>query len=102
MSASVVVGPQARFSVGQPVRVRLADPPGHVRAPRYVRGHLGLVERICGAFPNPEERAYGRKGALIVLYRVRFDLASLWGTSGPVGDSVDVEIYENWLEPVDR
>ena len=63
-----------------------------------------LIRRGLLALDELGRRMAGvrQKGALIVLYRVRFDLASLWGTSGPVGDSVDVEIYENWLEPVDR
>ena len=44
-----------RYRVGQRVRVRAAYPPGHVRTPYYCRGRVGVVERLCGAFANPEE-----------------------------------------------
>ena len=52
----------ARFSKGARVRVRRADPPGHVRTPWYCRGRAGVIERICGSFANPEELAYNRDG----------------------------------------
>jgi nitrile hydratase len=91
----------ARFAPGAAVAVRRADPPGHVRTPWYIRGKRGVVERVCGSFPNPEEGAYGRSGLPAVpLYRVRFAQAQVWpGYAGPAGDTVDVEIYEHWLEP---
>jgi nitrile hydratase len=93
--------PRARFRAGEPVRVRAAHPPGHVRTPHYVRGRTGVVERLCGTFPNPEERAYGRPGLPgQPLYRVRFDQRDLWRDyGGAAHDTVDVEIYEHWLEP---
>ena len=52
----------ARFRPGDRVRVRAAHPPGHIRTPYYCRGHVGVVERLCGAFANPEELAYNRPG----------------------------------------
>lgn len=89
-----------RFRPGEAVRVRRADPPGHVRTPRYVRGRQGIVERVCGRFANPEELAYNRVGAPLPLYRVRFELRALWPEDATAaGDTVDVEIYEHWLEP---
>jgi nitrile hydratase len=36
----------ARFAPGARVRVRRADPPGHVRTPWYCRGRAGVIERI--------------------------------------------------------
>lgn len=92
---------KARFAAGDPVMVRFAQPPGHVRTPFYVRGKTGVVERICGEFANPEERAYGRDGLpLRSLYRVRFQQCHLWSDyTGAPTDSLDVEIYEHWLEP---
>lgn len=91
----------ARFAAGQAVRVRRADPPGHLRTPWYIRGHDGVIERVCGAFPNPEERAYGRSGLpAVTLYRVRFPQRRVWPDyAGPASDTVDIEIYEHWLEP---
>ncbi len=93
---------EVRFRDGQRVRVRVAHPPGHVRTPFYVRGHTGVVERLCGIYPNPEELAYGRSGQPAQpLYRVRFAQRDLWPDyAGPVADTVDVEIYQHWLESV--
>ena len=91
----------ARFAAGEAVRVRRADPPGHVRTPWYIRGQHGVVERVVAAFPNPEERAYGRSGLpLAVLYRVRFPQCQVWPDyRGPATDTLDIELYEHWLEP---
>ncbi|GAC1308298.1 MAG: hypothetical protein NVSMB19_21460 [Vulcanimicrobiaceae bacterium] len=92
-----------RFAVGDAVRVSERASHGHVRAPRYVRGKPGVVERICGAFRNPEELAYGRyDGAVVPLYRVRFAHGDLWpGDVATPLDTVDVEVYEHWLLPED-
>jgi nitrile hydratase len=90
----------ARFTPGDRVAVRTSKSPGHIRTPHYVRGRVGVVERVCGPYPNPEEKAYGRSGSPPrPLYRVRFRQADLWpGYSGPPADVVEVEIYEHWLE----
>lgn len=91
----------ARFAPGDRVRVRLAFPPGHVRTPFYTRGKTGIVERVLGPFRNPEELAYGRRdGDRLPLYRVRFLQRTVWPDyAGPPDDTVDVEIYQHWLEP---
>lgn len=90
-----------RFRPGDPVTVRAAAPPGHIRTPHYIRGKAGVVERICGSFANPEELAYGRDGLPAQpLYRVRFAQAQVWPDYvGAADDTVDIEIYEHWLEP---
>jgi nitrile hydratase len=89
-----------RFQVGERVRVRKADPIGHCRTPWYCRGHSGVIERYCGAFPNPEELAYNRPGLPVVpLYRVRFASRDLWPDYRESDrDVVEIEIYEHWLE----
>ena len=91
----------ARFSPGDQVVVRRLDPPGHMRTPTYIRGKTGAVERVCGDFRNPEELAYGRDGLPTrALYRVRFDQTHVWPDyAGSPGDTVDVEIFEHWLDP---
>jgi nitrile hydratase subunit beta len=90
----------ARFQVGTQVHVRRGNPPGHIRTPYYIRGKQGVVERICGTFRNPEELAYGRSGEpKQVLYRVRFAQKDVWPNyAGPATDTIDVELYEHWLE----
>lgn len=89
-----------RFVIGQTVRVRRAEPPGHVRTPHYVRGHVGVVDGIAGVYANPEELAYGRDGLPVrPLYRVRFDQAELWSDDlGSARDTTAVDIFEHWLE----
>lgn len=89
------------FQPGDRVRVRFAHPPGHIRTPWYARGHSGVIERLCGFYANPEELAYGRPGLpRQPLYRVRFAQRELWPDyAGSSGDSVDVEIYQHWLDP---
>ena len=91
----------AQFAPGDRVRVRRAHPPGHLRTPWYIRGQAGEIERLCGAFPNPEELAYSRPGLpRQPLYRVRFRQARLWPDYvGAEGDTIEIEIYQHWLEP---
>lgn len=93
--------PGHRFEVGDRVRVKPRFPPGHRRTPLYIRGKTGTIERICGAFPNPEELAYGFDGEpKKVLYRVRFSQRDVWPDyKGPARDIIEMEIYEHWLEP---
>ncbi|HEV2677984.1 MAG TPA: SH3-like domain-containing protein [Aliidongia sp.] len=90
----------ARFAPGDRVTVRVAYPPGHLRTPFYARGASGTIERLCGAFANPEELAFNRSGLPAQpLYRVRFRQADLWDDyAGPERDTVEIEIYQHWLE----
>jgi nitrile hydratase len=90
----------ALFKAGDCVRVREAYPIGHVRTPYYIRGKSGVIERLCGAYPNPEELAYARPGLpRQPLYRVRFRQTDVWqGYRGKVDDTVDIEIYQHWLQ----
>ncbi|HXF67013.1 MAG TPA: SH3-like domain-containing protein [Burkholderiales bacterium] len=90
------------FSPGDRVRVRRVDAPGHIRTPYYARGKVGEVERFCGFFRNPEELAYGRyQCESRALYRVRFRQDEMWPDyRGPAHDTVDLDLYEHWLEPV--
>ena len=88
------------FKTGDTVRIAAAYPPGHRRTPDYIKGKTGVVERYCGAFINPEERAYGFAGLPKKhLYRVRFNQNHIWDYyEGPAEDTLDLEFYEHWLE----
>ena len=90
----------ALFGTGEKVRVRAAAPLGHIRTPFYIRGCVGEIERLCGSFPNPEELAQMRDGLPAQpLYRVRFRQKDVWPEyQGPESDTVDIEIYQHWLE----
>jgi len=93
--------PDRRFNPGDGVLVKASYPPGHRRTPWYIRGKRGVIERVCGAFPNPEELAYGFSGEpRRVLYRVRFSMRDVWPDyQGARDDLIEVEIYEHWLDP---
>jgi len=91
------------FTIGDRVRLRAMAPPGHVRTPWYLRGKTGVIERDLGDTGDPEALAYGRRDAESRrLYRVRFDMAEIWGGGAErAGDRLDAEIFDNWLEPAD-
>ena len=92
---------EPRFQPGERVAVRAAYPLGHVRTPYYIRGKSGVVERLCGAFGNPEELAYVRAGLPCQpVYRVRFRQGDVWPDyGGQRADTVDIEIFGARLEP---
>lgn len=91
----------ARFAVGERVRIAARAEPRHHRTPAYVKGKTGEVERVCAAFGQPESLAYGGDGEPAQpLYRVRLRQAELWPDyGGPPADTLDIEIFEHWLEP---
>ena len=87
---------------GAPVRLKAMSPPGHVRCPWYLRGKPGVIERDLGLTGDPEALAYGAEHEPIRLYRVRFSMSDIWGAAAePAADTLDAEIFENWLEPTD-
>ena len=88
------------YDAGQRVHVRKVDSPGHIRTPHYIRGKSGVIERFVGFFKNPEELAYGRSGLpMKALYRVRFVQSHVWPDyTGADNDSIDIDLYEHWLE----
>ena len=105
---------EVKFAPGHPVMVRPLHGPlapsrsrwrrPHLRTPGYIFGLIGQVERFVGCFPNPSLRAFGREGSDINLYRVRFSQTQVWEAAGlrytgSEADTVDVEVYENWLLP---
>jgi Nitrile hydratase beta subunit, C-terminal len=95
-----VTSEQTKFKLGDRVRVRAEDRPGHIRTPYYIRGKIGSVERVYGEFLNPESLAYGRDGLpRRTLYLVAFNQADVWEKSAASKDKVLVDIYEHWLDP---
>jgi hypothetical protein len=94
------VAVEQKFRPGERVKVMKAYPLGHVRTPYYIRGKSGVIERVCGAFPNPEELAQMRNGLPAQpLYRVRFAQTEVWPDyRGARADTIDVEIFQHWLD----
>ena len=90
-----------RFDVGDRVRIADRDEDRHNRTPCYVRGKAGVIERVCGAFGEPELLAYGRYGdPSRTLYRVHLAQTDIWPDyAEAAGDTLEIEIFEHWLEP---
>jgi nitrile hydratase subunit beta len=88
-----------KFAVGDRVLVRDLHPFGHTRAPRYVQGRRGVVTRVDGAFSFPDLEAHGGGRVLDPTYSVRFPAAELWGEGGSGDESVNVDLWERYLEP---
>ncbi len=89
----------AAFAVGQRVRARLMNPAGHTRLPRYVRGHVGVVHALRGAFVFPDANAHGLGENPRWLYAVRFAARDLWGREGDARSTVTIDAFEPYLEP---
>ena len=91
-------GTEPRFAVGDRVRVREWHPLGHTRAPRYVQGKRGVVTRFDGAENVPDFEAHGGGQVLDPVYSVRFSPRELWGEGGSDGATVNVDLWERYLE----
>ncbi len=89
----------AAFKTGDKVRARNINPLTHTRLPRYVRGHIGTIERVLGCHVFPDSNATGAGENPQWLYTVRFDGRELWGADGDASVKVSVDAWEPYLEP---
>jgi nitrile hydratase len=92
------VAAEPAFAVGDAVRARTINPPGHTRLPRYARGRQGVIVRRQGAHVFPDSNAHGRGEDPHPLYTVRFTARELWGEAALAGDSVCLDLWEPYLE----
>ncbi|HEX6393493.1 MAG TPA: SH3-like domain-containing protein [Acidimicrobiales bacterium] len=80
-----------RFQPGAVVRVGNPVTTGHTRVPRYLRGHVGRVERIAFAWPNPGESAEkGVYGQPELVYTLAFAGRELFGAGADHTLTADV------------
>jgi nitrile hydratase subunit beta len=89
----------AGFKVGDRVRTRNIHPVTHTRLPRYVRGHIGVIERIQGCHVFPDSVVTGDGENPQWLYTVVFDGRTLWGEGSDPTVKVSIEAFEPYLEP---
>jgi nitrile hydratase beta subunit len=89
----------AYFAPGDRVRARTINPPTHTRLPLYVRGHVGVIERVLGCHVYPDSNARGAGENPQWLYTVTFGGRELWGESGDPSLKVSVDAWEPYLEP---
>ncbi|NQV61716.1 MAG: nitrile hydratase subunit beta [Alphaproteobacteria bacterium] len=89
----------AKFAVGESVRVLNNHPTHHTRAPRYTRGHCGVVQHDHGVFVFADANAQGNKLAQHI-YSVCFPAQELWGDAANANDCVYVDLWDGHLEAV--
>lgn len=87
-----------RFKIADRVRARNIHPKSHTRLPRYVRGHVGVVERVHGPHVFPDATVMGRGEDPQWLYTVRFDSRELWGADADPTVKVSIEAFEPYLQ----
>jgi len=92
-------GPAARFGIGDRVRTRSQAVPHHTRLPGYVRGKVGVVERVHGPHVFADSHAQGLGEQPQPLYTVVFEGAELWGPEATPGLRVSVDAWQPYLEP---
>ena len=90
----------ARFKAGDRVRAKNIHPATHTRLPRYVRGHVGIVERDHGCHVFPDSAAIDAGENPQWLYTVVFDGGELWGTDADPTVKISIDAFEPYLEPV--
>ena len=89
-----------KFKIGERVRARDMTKPTHTRLPRYVRGQVGVIERIHGCHVYPDTHATGAGEQPHWLYTVRFEGRDLWGPQSDPMLSVSVDAWEPYLAAV--
>lgn len=99
-SARVKADAPPHFAVGQKVRVRNLNPLGHTRAPRYIRGRSGAIDRDHGVFAFPDTNAARGDKKPQHVYSVRFEAGEVWGEGGPAGGgALYIDLWDDYLEP---
>ncbi len=88
----------ARFKVGDRVRARNIHPRTHTRLPRYVRGHVGVIERLHGCHVFPDAVVASGAEDPQFLYTVTFEGAKLWGPDSEPGLRISVDAFEPYLD----
>jgi nitrile hydratase subunit beta len=87
----------APLAPGDRVVVRDEHPPGHIRAPRYVRGRRGVVVHVTRPFQYPDAEAHGLAHDHEPTCHVRFEARELWGDSAEENCSVVVDLWQSYL-----
>lgn len=90
---------QAKFRVGEAVRVKNAPVVDHTRLPGYLRDQVGVVEVVypgnyayfCSTGPDG-------LGEPMPVYCVRFDPQDIWGELAEPQLTVYADLYETYLE----
>ncbi len=95
-SIRVIETPQ-RFRVGQRVRARVMQAPGHTRLQSYTQGHAGVVSIVEPAQVLPDTHAHFIAENAQWVYTVSFDSKELFG---PTAErfTLNTDLYEDYME----
>jgi len=89
------------FAIGTRVMARNLHPAGHTRLPRYVRGHVGIIERVHGAHVLPDANSkVPADPQADWLYTVSFAAVDLWGADADPTARVSVDAWQGYLEAI--
>jgi len=88
-----------RFRPGEAIRTRNMNPSGHTRLPRYARAKHGIIERDHGVYVFPDTIAHFAGENPQHVYSVRFTARELWGDQASPRDSVNLDLWDDYLEP---
>ncbi len=86
------------FAIGDRVRARVMNPPGHTRLPAYLCGRPGRIDVVLGTLPFPDARATGIVSATQTAYTVRFATRDVWGDDVDPRGSICADLFETYLE----
>ena len=88
----------AEFRIGEKVRCRNIHPQTHTRLPRYVRGHVGVIELNHGAQVYPDSASIDGRENPQWLYTVVFTSQELWGADADPTLRISIDAFEPYLE----
>ena len=89
-----------QFRVGQRVRARDINPVGHTQLPRYARGKFGTITIDHGVYTFPDTNAQFLGQKRQHVYSVRFAARELWGEGASPRDTVNIDMWDDYLELV--
>jgi nitrile hydratase len=88
---------EPRFAVGQSVRAKVQQAPGHTRLQHYTQGHVGTVSIIEPAQVLPDTHAHFIAENAQWVYTVSFDSHELFGAESE-RFTLNTDLYEDYLE----
>ena len=91
-----------KFKLGDKVLVRNHQPRGHTRLPGYLRGKEGVIAIDHGVFVFPDTLAHGEGEKPQHCYTVQFDSKAVWGTKGVAGDTLRVDLFDDYMDLVKK
>jgi len=89
---------EPKFKIGDTVRCKNIHPKGHTRLPRYVRGHVGVIERNHGTHVFPDSVSVDGIENPQWLYTVVFKSQELWGPDADPTITISIDAFEPYLD----